>query len=173
MNSWLGRVEFAVLEGHVVYVGVGHGGAARFLSRVGFRNSVPAYSQDLVDETEAQLTEYLRGERRVFTVPLRFFGTRFQNRVWLKTIEIPYGETRSYSWVAVGIGYNYPRPVGGALAANHLMIIVPCHRVVGARGGMGGFSAGIHVKKKLLEHEARHSLGEGPIKLNRPKCTEG
>ncbi|MCS7146338.1 MAG: methylated-DNA--[protein]-cysteine S-methyltransferase [Nitrososphaerota archaeon] len=157
IDSWLGRIEIAVVGEHLVYVGIGLGGAASFLGRVRLRDSASAFDRVLIEEAEAQLTEYLHGERRVFTLPLKFLGTFFQTKVWLKTMEIPYGETRSYSWVAGEIGSNSPRPVGGALAANHLMIIVPCHRVVGAHGKLGGFSAGMSVKKRLLEHEARYS----------------
>ncbi|MEM0482670.1 MAG: methylated-DNA--[protein]-cysteine S-methyltransferase [Nitrososphaerota archaeon] len=170
IRSWLGRVEIAASEDHLLYVGVGGGEAVGFLRARGLP-SPAGVGGGLIDEAEAQLIEYFEGTRKSFTLPACFFGTDFQVRVWEKTMEIPYGFTRSYTWVAREIGCSSPRPVGRALSANHLMLVVPCHRVVEAHGGLGGFSADLSLKKKLLQHEARHA-GEGTaIKLNPPRYT--
>ena len=78
-------------------------------------------------------------------------ATAFQRKVWETTRLIPYGETRSYAWVAEQIEQPRAlRAVGQALGRNPLPIIVPCHRVVASNGGLGGFSGGIEVKKRLL-----------------------
>ena len=81
-------------------------------------------------------------------------ATPFQLRVWEIARLIPYGATRSYRWLAERLGNpKAARAVGGALAQNPLPIIIPCHRVVGKNGDLGGFSAGIEVKRRLLELE--------------------
>ncbi|GEM_PF-686513 len=171
IRSWLGVVEVAASEDHLLYVGVGRGGAASFLRAMGLSPPLDG-GGGLVVEAEAQLVEYLAGVRREFRLPVAFFGTDFQIRVWRKTMEIPYGSTRSYSWVAGEIGCASPRPVGRALSVNHLMLVVPCHRVVEADGGLGGFSAGLTLKKKLLTHESVHLGAEATIKLNPPRYSD-
>jgi len=94
-------------------------------------------------------------------------ATDFQRRVWGVVAGIPYGETRSYSWVAERVGSS-PRAVGQALARNPYPLFIPCHRVVGKDGRLGGYSGGVALKRKLLEleREAVESLqasrGQGP-----------
>ncbi|GAH65608.1 unnamed protein product, partial [marine sediment metagenome] len=81
-------------------------------------------------------------------------ATDFQRKVWETTRLIPYGETRSYAWVAEQIKQPRAlRAVGQALGRNPLPIIVPCHRVVASNGKPGGFTGGIEVKKRLLHLE--------------------
>lgn len=81
-------------------------------------------------------------------------GTPFQQRVWQATCEIPYGEVRSYTWVARRAGSpKAVRAVAQALAANPLLLFVPCHRVVRTNGDLGGFACGLEWKERLLAHE--------------------
>jgi methylated-DNA-[protein]-cysteine S-methyltransferase len=83
-------------------------------------------------------------------------GTPFQRCVWETALRIPYGQVQSYGWIAREIGNpNAMRAVGGAMAANPLAIIVPCHRVVRSDGGLGGYGGGLHWKQKLLAMEER------------------
>ena len=106
-------------------------------------------------ETERQLTEYFRGERTTFEVPIDLNGTPFQVSVWRQLLRIPYGETRSYGHVAVAIGNgSAARAVGLAAGKNPLSIIVPCHRVIGASGTLTGFAGGLATKARLLQLEA-------------------
>lgn len=101
-----------------------------------------------------ELTEYSAGTRREFDVPLRMTGSAWQVTVWQALTRIPYGETRSYAEVARSIGHaNAARAVGSANAANRLPLVVPCHRVVGANGALGGYAGGVHLKDRLLAHE--------------------
>ena len=102
-----------------------------------------------------RLKRYYEGKPVKFPVKLDLSGvTPFQRLVWLATGLIPYGETRSYGWVAGKIGKpNAARAVGQALHCNPLPIIVPCHRVVGSNGEMVGFGSGIDLKRSLLELE--------------------
>jgi len=109
-------------------------------------------------EAERQLTEYFRGERTAFDLPIQLHGTAFQKRVWQELLRIPYGQTRSYGHLAVAIGNgSASRAVGLANSKNPLSIIVPCHRVIGASGRLTGFAGGLETKAMLLELEgARH-----------------
>ncbi len=100
-----------------------------------------------------QLNEYFAGERRAFSLPIAPEGTAFQQRVWQGLLDIPYGETITYSQLARAIGCpNGARAVGGACGANPLPIIIPCHRVL-AKGGTGGYAYGAEIKKTLLKIE--------------------
>lgn len=108
----------------------------------------------LIRKTYEQLTEYFCGKRREFDVPLSLKGTAFQEKVWQALRQIPYGETRTYGEIACRIGNPKAcRAVGGANHNNPVMILVPCHRVVGADGSLTGFGGGIQVKKYLLDLE--------------------
>jgi len=104
-----------------------------------------------------QLQQFAAGRPVRFTVPLDLTGgTAFQQAVWRTLQKIPRGETRTYAWVARQIGKpNAARAVGGACGANPLPIFVPCHRVVASSGGLGGFSLGLPLKRRLLALEAR------------------
>ncbi len=84
--------------------------------------------------------------------------TLFQQDVWKHTCSIPYGETRSYGWIAKELGKpKSGQAVGKALACNPLPIIIPCHRVVASNGSLGGFSGGMELKRKLLQLESPNS----------------
>ncbi len=105
----------------------------------------------------AQLREYFSGQRRVFTLPISWAGlTPFQRRVLQETMRIPYGETRTYGELAAAIGRpGAARAVGQAEGANPMPIVVPCHRVLGARGRLTGYGGGqgLDTKRWLLRHE--------------------
>ena len=109
-------------------------------------------SPHLFADLVRRLKLYFGGHRVNFPDKLDLSGaTTFQRKVWETTRLIPYGETRSYAWVAEQIKQPKAlRAAGQALGRNPLPIIVPCHRVVASNGGLGGFSGGIEVKKRLL-----------------------
>lgn len=110
-------------------------------------------------QAEKELEEYFDGKRKKFTLPLDLRGTDFQLRVWNVLREIPYGETRSYKEVALAAGNEKAsRAVGMANNKNPILIVVPCHRVIGSNGAMTGFACGLDVKKKLLELEKKNSF---------------
>lgn len=102
-----------------------------------------------------QLTEYLAGARTSFDLPLDFSqGTPFQRQVWKTLRAIPYGQLWSYRGLALRVGgVQYARAVGGAVGANPLPIVVPCHRVVAQDATIGGFSSGLPAKRRLLKLE--------------------
>jgi methylated-DNA-[protein]-cysteine S-methyltransferase len=102
---------------------------------------------------EKELEEYLLGKRKIFDVKLKISGTPFQEKVWKEMMKIPYGKTLSYKELAARIGKPKAyRAVANACGKNKIPIMIPCHRVVGSNG-LGGYSAGIDIKKKLLEIE--------------------
>ena len=101
-----------------------------------------------------QLWEYLCTGRQRLDAPLdQRAGTEFQRRTWDVLRQIPFGQTRSYAWLARAIGQpRATQAVGAAVGSNRLLILLPCHRVVAARG-VGGYSRGTAVKRRLLDHE--------------------
>ena len=111
----------------------------------------------ITDLCKTQLNEYFMNQRREFTLPLEFNGTKFQKSVWNELLKIPYGKTASYKDVAVSLGNpNASRAVGGAVNKNPLFIVVPCHRVIGSNGSLVGFALGIDKKTYLLDIEKNH-----------------
>jgi methylated-DNA-[protein]-cysteine S-methyltransferase len=106
-----------------------------------------------------QLTEYFRGERTSFSLPLDAGGTSFQHSVWKALSEIPFGARASYTDIASYIGKpESVRAVGAAIGANPVLIVVPCHRVVGKNGSLTGFREGLEMKRRLLELETPDSI---------------
>ncbi len=107
-------------------------------------------------DVAAQVTGYLAGERREFTVELDLRGrTTFELSVWATAGRIPYGETRTYAWIAgqVSGGAGSAQAVGAALGCNPVPLIVPCHRVIGSDGSLHGFAGGLDMKARLLALE--------------------
>ncbi|MEV6804170.1 methylated-DNA--[protein]-cysteine S-methyltransferase [Streptomyces sp. NPDC017248] len=102
-----------------------------------------------------QLAAYFAGELTEFRLPLRAAGTPFRQRVWTALDELPYGATVTYGEIAARIGAPRAavRAVGGAIGANPLLIVRPCHRVIGANGTMTGYAGGVERKVWLLTLE--------------------
>lgn len=110
-------------------------------------------------EVARQLDAYFAGRREEFDLPLAPEGTEFQQATWRALREIPFGETRTYSEIARRIGRpRAVRAVGAANGRNPISIVIPCHRVVGADGGLTGFGGGLPVKRYLLELEGAGTL---------------
>lgn len=108
----------------------------------------------LLMEAARQLEEYFSGYRREFQLPLSLKGTGFRRKVWEKLCEIPYGESRSYSELAAAVGNPRAcRAVGMANHDNPVMVVVPCHRVLGKDASLTGYAGGLEMKKALLDLE--------------------
>lgn len=130
-----------------------------------FPAALPSCTEDLSEEEtpllkEAvkQLKEYFQGSRTRFELPLSLTGTPFQKAVWEALLEIPYGQTRSYQEIARAVGNEKAcRAVGMANHHNPVMIVVPCHRVIGKGGKLTGYASGLETKEKLLALEKRKS----------------
>ena len=102
-----------------------------------------------------QINNYFKGTSKNFSLSLRPYGTKFQNRVWSVLMAIPYGKVKTYGEVARTLKTS-PRAIGNACGKNPIPLIIPCHRVVGASGSLTGYSGGNGPKTKafLLEHES-------------------
>jgi AraC family transcriptional regulator, regulatory protein of adaptative response / methylated-DNA-[protein]-cysteine methyltransferase len=107
-----------------------------------------------LDAIREQITEYFSGTRFEFTVPIAPIGSDFQRRTWKLLQSIPPAKMRSYSWMANELGVpGARRAVGRANGANMLSVVIPCHRVIRADGGLCGYGGGLWRKKWLLDHE--------------------
>ncbi|MBW2622144.1 MAG: methylated-DNA--[protein]-cysteine S-methyltransferase [Deltaproteobacteria bacterium] len=107
-----------------------------------------------VVDSAIEIQEYLDGRRQDFTMTLDLQGTEFQKEVWQALVKIPFGQTSTYGEIARSI--NRPqasRAVGGACGANPIVLIIPCHRVVGSSGSLTGFGGGLDWKRWLLNLE--------------------
>jgi methylated-DNA-[protein]-cysteine S-methyltransferase len=129
-----------------------------FITRLSFIKDTPPTTSGpqppILNEAGKQLREYLAGKRKTFDLPLAAEGTSFQKSVWKALRQIPYGETRSYKEVAEMIGSPKAfRAVGMANNQNPILIMIPCHRVIGANGKLTGYAAGLAIKEELLQLE--------------------
>ena len=108
-------------------------------------------------EMKKELISYLDNKLKAFTVPLKLVGTDFQKQVWQALIKISFGEIISYQNLATKMGKRSAvRAVANAVGANPLLIVVPCHRVIGTNHTLTGFSAGLENKVFLLTLEGHH-----------------
>ena len=110
------------------------------------------------DEARAWLSEYFAGRIPKSVPKLHLFGTPFQKRVWEALLSIPYGQTVSYASLAARLNSS-ARAVGGAVGRNPVLLIVPCHRVIGSRGELTGYAGGIAKKAALLALERGGAIG--------------
>jgi O-6-methylguanine DNA methyltransferase len=119
----------------------------------------------IIDETRRQIEAYFDGRLRQFEVPLDLRGTPFRQRVWRAIASIPFGETASYAEMAIEAGApGAYRAAGSACGANPVVIIIPCHRVVGSDRGLHGFGGGLNTKVALLRHEGSlHAVSDTAI----------
>ncbi|MDA2980831.1 MAG: methylated-DNA--[protein]-cysteine S-methyltransferase [Actinomycetota bacterium] len=128
-----------------------------FLIGLGIGQRVPAPSSDAIIELATrQLEEYFAGKRTTFDLPLKAEGTAFQQSIWKALQDIPHGQTTSYGELGNAVGKpGSARAVGGAVGANPLPIVIPCHRVLASDRRITGYSGGegIPTKEKLLDLE--------------------
>lgn len=108
----------------------------------------------LIRETARQLEAYFNGSRTTFDIPLRPEGTPFQQKIWGLLQKIPYGQTITYKQLATLAGNSKAcRAAGMANNRNPVMIVIPCHRVIGSDGSLTGYAGGLPVKQQLLQLE--------------------
>ncbi len=107
------------------------------------------------ENLKKELDLYFQGKLHQFKFPLHCLeASSFEKKVWDCLLQIPYGETRSYAWVAKQIKQSKAyRAVGNANGKNRIPIVIPCHRVISSNGSLGGYSSGLDIKKKLLQLE--------------------
>ena len=113
----------------------------------------------VIEQAKKELELYFLGQLSVFKVPLILKGTPFQKQVWSELQKIPFGETRSYAFIAAALGKPTAyRAVAQANRVNPISIIVPCHRVIYANGDLGGYAGGLSRKTWLLQNECKADL---------------
>ena len=113
---------------------------------------------ELTDKTFNEINEYILGKRKSFDIPFKLNGSEFQMKVWNQLLNIPYGEKTTYKEIAKSIGNEKAfRAVGMANNKNPLLIIVPCHRVIGSSGDLVGYAGGMEMKMDLLNIEKVNS----------------
>jgi methylated-DNA-[protein]-cysteine S-methyltransferase len=153
IDSPLGTVLLRAHDGHLT--GLFFAGQKYHPVGVADSRDVPPADAAVLDRAAAELAEYFAGRRDTFTVPVRFAGSPFQQRVWQALLAIPCGATASYGELArtLGLPPTHARAVGGAVGRNPLSVIVPCHRVLGSAGALTGYAGGIERKRALLRRE--------------------
>lgn len=122
-----------------------------------YQGEIEKNETPLISVVKTQLDEYFLGQRQQFDLPLELIGTSFQTKVWMELQKIPYGITCSYKDIAERVDCpNGYRAVGGANNKNSIAIVIPCHRVIGAKGNIVGYASGVMHKEKLLALETRY-----------------
>lgn len=139
--SSLGIIKITAQEGSIV--------ALSFVEEIGFSRSHP-----IIDACKEELDAYFSKKLTFFSLPLKPNGTVFQQEVWKTLMSIDYGKTVSYKELAIQMGRpSSVRAVANAISKNPILILIPCHRVIGSDGTLTGFAAGISRKKALLKLE--------------------
>lgn len=164
MDSPIGRLRLVESDGFIKEISRADVPAARLDSEGKIIKTAETFESAVTEKTEAlaeteqQLREYFAGIRKSFDVLLKPDGTAFFQSVWKALLDIPYGETRTYGDIAKAVGKpKAARAVGMANHYNPIMIIIPCHRVIGANGQLVGYAAGLDVKRRLLDLEMSHA----------------
>lgn len=124
-------------------------------------NNIKAIQEEtkLISQTANEIKEYLDGNKKSFSIPIKIEGTDFQKKVWQELLKISYGETRSYKDIAININNSKAcRAVGTAIKNNPIPIIIPCHRVINSNKNLGGYAYGLEIKKILLKIEKNDLL---------------
>jgi len=166
MSSPIGRIEIVGNGDAITSLSIEHQGTLP-------HDDLPEQSDAILDRAATQLDEYFAGHRHDFDLPVSLAGTAFQLAVWEQLVDLEFGEVISYGELGMATGRaSAGRAVGGAVGANPVPIIVPCHRVLGSDGRITGYSGGdgIPTKSWLLDHEGiahgvAPSRGSGALEL--------
>jgi methylated-DNA-[protein]-cysteine S-methyltransferase len=148
MDTPLGNVQAEVWDGYLV--------------RLQFTEEpeTDTFLDGVLMDVRIQLGLYFQGKLETFDIPVAFGGSDFQHKVWMEVNKIPFGETSTYEKIANNLGNpNAVRAVGSAIGANPILIMLPCHRIVGKYGQLTGYAGGLWRKSKLLEMEQKERVG--------------
>lgn len=148
------------LDNYQFILGVTNKGLAYFLKEdeIDLLDFELVYNNDITTIYKDSLVKYFKGELKEFNLPLDLIGTNFQKSVWQILLTIPYGKAISYSDVAIKLGdIKKVRAVANAIGKNNILVIVPCHRIIGKNKKLTGFSSGLDLKEYLLKLEGYHN----------------
>ena len=154
-------MHFAEYDSPVGRLLLGSDGVDLLILQMERNLDVPLTEDSVLLAAKQWLDRYFQGEVPDLELPLRPEGTPFQRQVWQILLEIPWGQTRTYGEIArqvaaaLGKEKMSAQAVGQAVGSNPISIVIPCHRVVGARGQLTGYAWGVEKKKWLLEHEKK------------------
>lgn len=159
VQSSLGRLVIgATSRGCCLLEYVDRGGLTNIRRRImkQYKLEMARGTNAFLDQLESELKQYFIGERQHFSTPLDVRGTPFQRTVWEQLLNIPYGETRTYSEIATLVGKPLAvRAIGRANGDNPLAVVIPCHRVIQRDGKLRGYGGGLWRKEFLLSLETR------------------
>ncbi len=152
--------EYAVMETPIgnVKVDIWDG----YLVRLQFTDEpeTDTFLDGVLMDVRIQVGLYFQGKQETFDIPVAFGGTEFQHKVWMEVNKIPFGSTATYEQIAQRLGNpNAVRAVGTAIGANPILILLPCHRIIGKGGQMTGYAGEVWRKVKLLELEQPERVG--------------
>ncbi len=136
--------------------------SGRYLTGISFNKKPQIRKGAMPASFQKELKGYFMGKTKEFTQSTMFLdGTEFERDVWNALREVPYGETKTYKWLAEEIrNPKAIRAVGQALSRNPIPIVFPCHRIVESGGSLGGYSAGINIKRRLLDLEYYNKMSK-------------
>ena len=154
-NTEIGWVALGGYENRLRFITLPRSSLEDALTELDNRMGKAIQDDSAFGDLPSRLQHYFAGEMVEFTDQLDYEGaTAFEQAAWYAARSIPYGEVRSYAWVAERIGKPRAyRAVGGAMSRNRFPIIVPCHRVIASDGSLGGFGGGLRLKQRLIDME--------------------
>lgn len=148
METPLGNVKAEVFDGYLI--------SLQFTEAP----QTNTFLDEVLMDVRIQLGLYFQGKQKTFDIPVALGGTDFQRKVWMEINKIPFGKTKTYEQIAMNLGSpNAVRAVGSAIGSNPILMMLPCHRVVGKQGQLTGYAGGIWRKSELLELENKDKVG--------------
>jgi methylated-DNA-[protein]-cysteine S-methyltransferase len=149
METPLGNVKAEVFDGYLI--------SLQFTDEI----APDKFLDGVLMDVRIQLGLYFQGKQKTFDIPVALGGTDFQRKVWLEINKIPFSETSTYEKIALRLGKpGAERAVGTAIGANPILIMLPCHRIIGKAGQLTGYAGGLWRKSELLELEKKDQIGK-------------
>ncbi|ERM81916.1 methylated-DNA-protein-cysteine methyltransferase [Rhodonellum psychrophilum GCM71 = DSM 17998] len=149
METPLGNVKVEVFDGYLI--------SLQFTDEI----APDKFLDGVLMDVRIQLGLYFQGKQKTFDIPVALGGTDFQRKVWLEINKIPFSETSTYEKIALKLGKpGAERAVGSAIGANPILIMLPCHRVIGKSGQLTGYAGGLWRKSELLDLEKKDQIGK-------------
>ena len=160
-STKIGKLLVAEQKNKIVYIGFPGKEMMKKLTVFSRKNNfvINLNKTKTIDKAFNEIKEYFNGGRKEFSIPIKLLGTDLQIKVWKVVAAIPFGEISTYGDIARKIGgKEYARVVGNAMAANPIPIVIPCHRIIGKKGNLGGFGGGLPLKRYLLDLERENII---------------
>lgn len=163
-KSFCNNYSYDTGDFFICYLGLGENNFKNYVEKIRMKFKDIELVYKVNEKIKNEVLSYLRGDKKVLNLkPYFLTGSRFEQAVWMKAFEIPYGSTLSYKELSFNVSQiigkqNSYRAVGNALGKNPLIIIVPCHRIIKSNGEFGYFSSGVEIKKALIGLEKEQKI---------------